>query len=61
MWKLAKTLRTKILEVLEKESLNALELAERLKTKPQFLRLAKLEEEGLIELDLATDKWHLKR
>ena len=58
---MGKSLKTKILEALEREPLSAFELAEKLGTKTQFLRLAKLEEEGLIEYDLATEKWHLKK
>lgn len=57
---LAKSLRDRILEALKKESLSALELSERLGMKTNYF-LSKLEEEGLIEYDFVTDKWHLKR
>ena len=58
---MAKSLRDKILEALKKESLAALELSERVGVKPYYFMLSRLEEEGLIEYDLATDKWHLNR
>jgi len=57
----AKSLKNRILEALKKEDLTGLELAERLGMKPYYFMLSKLEEEGLIEYDLATEKWHLKR
>ena len=57
---MAKSLRDRILEALKKEGLTIFELFERLGMKSHYL-LWKLEEEGLIEYDLATGKWHLKR
>ncbi|GAI80937.1 unnamed protein product, partial [marine sediment metagenome] len=50
----------RILEALKKEKLTLFELSERLGIKSPYL-LWKLEEEGLIEYNFATDKWHLKR
>jgi len=58
---LAKSLKDRILETLKKESLTALELSERIDVKPFYFTLSRLEEEGLIEYDFATEKWHLKR
>jgi len=49
------------LEALKKESLTALELSERVDVEPYYFTLSKLEEEGLIEYDSATEKWPLKR
>jgi len=49
------------LEALKKESLTALELSERVGVEPYYFTLSRLEEEGLIEYDSATEKWHLKR
>jgi len=64
----AKSLRDRILEALKKEGLTALELSERIGVEPVFkmgddyyFTLSRLEEEGLIEYDSATGKWHLKR
>ncbi|GAI33543.1 unnamed protein product [marine sediment metagenome] len=56
-----KSLRDRILEALKKESLTALELSERTGWKQYYFMLSKLEEEGLIEYDSATGKWHLKK
>jgi len=58
---LAKSLKDRILEALKKESLTALELSERVGVEPYYFTLSRLEEEGLIEYDSATEKWHLKR
>ena len=58
---MAKSLRDRILEALKKERLTVFELSERLGMKPNYYLLSKLEEEGLIEHDFATKKWHLKR
>jgi len=56
-----KSLRDRILEALKKESLTARELSERVGIKKYpYFTLSWLEEEGLIEYDSATDKWHLK-
>jgi len=60
---LVKSLKDRILEALKKEGLTALELSERI-GKPchsMSFMLSKLEEEGLTEYDLATEKCHLKR
>ena len=58
---MAKSLRDRVLEALKKEGLTALELSERVDVKPFYFMLSRLEEEGLIEYDLATEKWRLKR
>ena len=58
---MAKSLRDRILEALKKERLTALELSERVGVEPHYFMLLKLEEEGLIEYDFATEAWHLKR
>ena len=58
---MAKSLKDRILEALKKESLTALELSERVGMEPYHFTLFKLEEEGLIEYDSATEKWRLKR
>ena len=58
---MTKSLRDKILGALEKESLSALELSERVNLRSCYFMLSRLEEEGLIEYDSATEKWHLKR
>ena len=59
---MAKSLRDRILEALKKESLTVSELTERLGTirNHVMFELFKLEEERLVEYDLATEKWHLK-
>ncbi|MBA7646891.1 hypothetical protein ES703_54657 [subsurface metagenome] len=57
---MAKSLKDKILEALKKEGLTLFELSEKLGMKTHDL-VWKLEEEGLIEHDFATGKWHLKR
>ena len=57
---MAKSLKDRILEALKKESLTAPELSERLGMKSHYL-LWNLEEEGLIEYDVAAGKWHLKK
>ncbi len=57
---MAKSLKDRILEALKKERLTVFDLSERLGTKPNYF-LSKFEEEGLIEYDLATEKWCLKR
>jgi len=51
------------LEVLKKEALNPSEIASRTWLPQQYVRyiLPKLKIEGLVEYDLATEKWHLKR
>jgi len=51
------------LEALKKEGLTALELSERVVTPLHHLGfyMLKLEEEGLIEYNSATEKWCLKR
>ena len=56
---MAKSLRDRLLEALKKGDLTALELSERLRMKPNYYLLSKLEEEGLIEYDFATKKWCL--
>ncbi|MHC3128929.1 MAG: hypothetical protein IBV52_02485 [Candidatus Bathyarchaeota archaeon] len=53
---MAKSLRDRILEALKKESLTALELSERVGVGPYYSTLLRLEEEGLIEYNLATGK-----
>ena len=58
MWK---SLRDRLLEALKKEDLTALELSERVDVEPHYFMLLKLEEEGLIEYDSATEKWRLKK
>ena len=58
---MAKSERDKILEVVKKEGLAVLELSEEIGVEPYFFTLLRLEEEGLIEYDFATEKWHLKR
>ena len=58
---MAKSLRDRILEALKKERLTALELSERVGVEPYHFTLFKLEEEGLIEYDSATEKWHIRR
>ena len=58
---MAKSLRDRILEALKKEDLTALELSERVGVEPYYFTLSRLEEEGLIEYDLATKKWRIKR
>ena len=58
---MAKSLRDRILEALKKEGMTTFELSERLGVKPNYYLLSKLEEEGLVEYDSATGKWHLKR
>jgi len=60
---LARSLRDRILEVLKKEALNPSEIASRTWLPQQYVRyiLPKLKIEGLVEYDLATEKWHLKR
>jgi len=58
---LAKSLRDKILEALKKDGLAVLELSEVIGVEPYFFTLLRLEEEGLIEYDLAAGKWRLKR
>jgi len=57
---LAKSLRDRILEVVKKEGLTVLELSEEIGVEPYYFTLLRLEEEGLIEYDLAAGKWHLK-
>jgi len=42
-------------------TLDTLELSERVGVKPYYFTLSRLEEEGLIEYDFATEKRHLKR
>ena len=58
---MAKSLKDRILEALKKEGLTVLELSERVGMGPYYSTLSRLEEEGLIEYDSATEKWHLKR
>jgi len=58
---LTKSLKDRILESLKKEGLTALELSERVGVDPYYFKLSRIEEEGLIEYNLATEKWHLKR
>jgi len=63
---LAKSLRDRILEALKKEGLTVLELSERVYMgpvgiAPYYSTLLRLEEEGLVEYDSATGKWHLKK
>ena len=60
---MAKSLRDRILDALKKEGLTAPELSERLRISTDYpmYKLLKLEEEGLVEYDLATEKWRLKR
>jgi len=60
---ISKSLRDRILEALKKEGLTALELSERVVTPLHHLGfyMLKLEEEGLIEYNSATEKWCLKR
>jgi len=57
-----KSLRDRILEALKKERITARELSERVGIKKYpYFTLSWLEEEGLIEYGLVTEKWHLKR
>ncbi len=58
---MAKSLKDKILEAVKKDGLAVLELSEEIGVEPYFFTLLRLEEEGLIEYDSATRKWHLKR
>jgi len=60
---LTKSLRDRILEALKKEALTESELCERLRISIDYPKddlLLKLEDEGLVKYDLATEKWHLK-
>jgi len=58
-----KSLRDRILEALKKEALSSPELSEKLRMPMHYPRcgLLKLEDEGLVKYDLATEKWRLKR
>ena len=60
---MVKSVRDRILEALKKVALTAPELSERLRMPTHYpmYGLSMLEEEGLIEYDLATEKWHLNR
>ena len=58
---LAKSVRDRLLEALKKEGLTDLELSERVCVEPYYFKLSRLEEEGLVEYDFATGKWHLKK
>ena len=50
------------MEALKKENLTARELSKRVGIKKYpYFTLSWLEEEGLIEYGLVTEKWHLKR
>jgi len=53
---LAKSLRDKILEVVKKGGLAVLELSEEIGVEPYYFTLLRLEDEGLIEYDSATEK-----
>ena len=59
---MVKSVRDRILEALKKEALTEPELSERLRISIDYPKnlLLKLEDEGLIKYDLATEKWHLK-
>ena len=50
------------MEALKKEALTSSELSEKLRITTDYPKnlLLKLEDEGLIKYELATEKWHLK-
>ena len=60
---MAKSLRDRILEALKKGALNRFDLFWRLGVPMRYVRdeLSRLKEKGLVEYDISTDKWHLKR
>ena len=60
---MAKSLRDRILEALKKEASNPLDISRRLRLSQKYVtwQLSVLEEEGVIEYDMARGKWHLKR
>jgi len=58
-----KNFKDKFLEALREGTLTPIELATRLRLPLHYVRyeLSMLEEEGLVEYDLATEKWRISR
>ena len=59
---MAKSLKDRVFEALKKEASNPLEVSRRLKVSRQYVawQLLVLEKEGLIEYDVARNKWRPK-
>ena len=60
---MGKSIRDKVLEAIKNEPSNPLVLARRLRVSRQYViwQLSVLEEEGLIEYDIARNKWRSKK
>ena len=60
---MAKSLKDRVFEALKKKASNPLEVSRRLRVPRQYViwQLSVLEEEGLIEYDMARNKWRPKK
>ncbi len=60
---MAKSLKDRVFEALKKEPSNPLVIARRLRVPRQYVtwQLSVLEKEGLIEYDMARNKWRPKK